>query len=243
VTASPCGTRIVTAHTGEEYPPNGFRVFSDGTVLARIRPVLPAGTLEPGSIIPDTAIFARVDYSGMSSEPEGGAPAPKWLWTGHSQIPIPFTVNPGFDVSGDEVHVTSGPFFRVRVFRDGSLVESYGLDRDPAPVTAKEEKEYTDMFGQGPSDSPLRQEYLSVLRDPHVPRVLPAYRSLVVADDGSVWVERYDYGSFDVYGADRVFLGRMEVPVQLTQVADSRLVGVWRDAMNVEYVRIYRHRK
>ncbi|MCG6956953.1 MAG: hypothetical protein LJF04_13265 [Gemmatimonadetes bacterium] len=235
--------RIVTAHTGEEYPPNAFRVFSDGTVLARIRPVLPAGTLEPGSIIPDTAIFARVDYSDMHIVPEGGAPAPKWLWTGHSQIPIPFTVNPGFDLSGDEVLATSGPFFRIRVFRGGSLVESYGFERDPAPVTAREEQEYIDMFGQGASDSPRRQEYLSVLRNPHVPRVLPAYRSLVVADDGSVWVERYEYGSFDVYGSDRVFLGRIEVPVQLTQVVDSRLVGVWRDAMNVEYVRIYRYRK
>jgi hypothetical protein len=235
--------RIVTAHTGDEYPPNGFHVFADGTVLARIRPVLPAGTLEPGSIIPDTAIFARVDYSDMRTEPEGGAPAPKWLWTGHSQIAIPFTVNPGFDVSGDEVHATSGPFFRIRVFRDGRLVESYGLDRDPAPVTAREEKEYTDMFANGPPDAPYRQEYLSVLRDPHVPRVLPAYRSLVTADDGNVWVERYNFGSYDVYGPDRAFLGRAQVPVQLTQVVNSTLVGVWRDAMNVEYVRLYRYRK
>ena len=235
--------RVVTAHTGEAFPPNAFRVFDDGTALVRIRPVLPAGTLEPGMIIPDTAIFARVDYSDMRTEPEGGAPAPKWLWTGHSQIPIPFTLNPGFDASGDEVHTTSGPFFRIRVFRGGRLVESYGLARDPAPVTAKEEKDYTDMFGQGPNDSPRRQEYLSALRDPHVPRLLPAYRSLVVADNGDVWAERYDYGRFDVYGPDRVFLGRIEVPVMLTQVAGSRLVGVWRDEMNVEYVRIYRYRK
>jgi hypothetical protein len=233
--------RIVTAHGGDAYPPNAFHVFADGTVLARIRRVLQAGTLEPGTVIPDTAIFARVDYADARSEPEGGAPAPKWLWTGHSQVPIPFTVNPGFDVSGDEVQTTSGTAFRIRVIRDGRLVESYGLDREPAPVTAKEEREYADMFGHG--DSSRAKEYLSVLRDPHVPKLLPAYRSLVVADDGSVWAERYEYGAFDVYGPDRAFLGTVEVPVQLSQVVGSRLVGVWRDEMNVEYVRIYRFRR
>lgn len=233
--------RAVTAHGGDAYPPNAFHVFADGTVLTRIRPVVKAGALEPGTILPDTAIFARVDYSAAHTEAEGGAPAPKWLWTGHSTVPIPFTVNPGFDVSGDEVQTTSGTAFRLRVFRDGHLVESYGLDRDPAPVTARDRQDYSDMFGAGAS--PRAKEYLSALRDPHVPKLLPAYRSLVVADDGNVWAERYRYGTFDVYGANRAFLGTVQVPVQLTQVVGSKLVGVWRDAMNVEYVRIYRFRR
>lgn len=235
--------RVVTAHGSEDAAPNAFRVFADGTVLARIRRVLQAGALEPETILPDTAVYARVDYADTRIRPEGGAPAPKWLWTGHSQIPIPFTVNPGFDVSGDEVQTTSGTAFRIRVFRDGHLVESYGLDRGPAPVTAADRKAYADMFAHGDELSPRAREYLAVLRDPHVPTYLPAYRRLVVAADGDVWVERYEYGSFDVYGADRAFLGRVEVPVQLTEVVGSRLVGVWRDAMNVEYVRIYGFRR
>jgi hypothetical protein len=233
--------RIVSAHGGDEYPPNGFRVFPDCTVLARIRPVLKAGALEPGTLIPDTAIYARVDYADGSVQPEGGAPAPKWLWTGHSQIPIPFTLNPGFDVSGDEVLTTSGTAFRIRVFRAGRLVESFGLDRGPAPVTSKDRQDYAAMFGQG--DSPRAKEYVAVLRDPHAPTELPAYRSLVVADDGSVWAERYAYGSFDVYGPNRAFLGRVQAPLALTQVVGSRLVGVWRDEMGVEHVRIYRFRR
>jgi len=62
----------------------------------------------------------------------------------------------------------------------------------------------------------------------------------VVAEEGDVWAERYAYGAFDVYGPDRVFLGRVEVPVMLTQVTGSKLVGVWRDELDVEHVRIYR---
>jgi hypothetical protein len=232
--------KIVTAHGGDAYPPNAFHMFADGTVLARIRPVLKAGALAPGAMIPDTAIFARVDYAEANTEPEGGAPALKWLWTGHSTVPIPFTVNPGFDVSGAEVQTTSGTAFRIRVFRRGRLVESYGLDRGPAPVTAKDRQDYADMFR---GDSPRAREYLSVLRNPDVPEDLPAYRSLVVAGDGTVWAERYRYGTFDVYGADRAFLGAVQVPVQLTQVEGSKLVGVWRDSMNVESVRIYSFRR
>jgi hypothetical protein len=233
--------RIVNAGGEDQYPPNAFRVFANGTVLARIRPVLRVGPPEPGTVIPDTAVFARVDYTKGSSTQEGGAPAPKWLWTGHSQIPIPFTVNPGFDVSGEDVHTTSGTVFRIRVFRDGRLVESYGLDRDPAPVTDEERRDYADLFVD--DTSPRGKEYLAVLRDPHVPTKLPAYRSLVVADDGTVWAERYQHGTFDVYGPDRAFLGQVTVPVQLAQVESSRLVGVWRDDMNVEHVRIYRFRR
>lgn len=231
--------RVLMAQGADAAPPNAFHVFRDGTVLARIRKILQAGALEPGTIIPDTATFARVDYATTRSEPEGGAPAPRWLWTGHSSIPIPFTVNPGFDLWGDEVHMTSGPAFRIRVFEAGRLVESYGLDRDPAPVTSRERRGYRDMVAAGSGDSPHRQEYLSVLDDPHVPGLLPAYRSLVVADDGAVWAERYTYGTFDVYGPDRVLLGRVEVPVMLTQVVGDRLVGVWRDELGVEYVRVY----
>lgn len=235
--------RVVTARGDDTYPPNAFHVFRDGTVLARIRKVLQAGALEPGTVIPDTAIFARVDYSSMHSEPEGGAPAPRWLWTGHSSIPIPFTLNPGFDVSGDDVHVTSGPAFRIRVLRGGRLVESYGLDQDPEPVTAAERQEYTDMVMQGPGDRPRRDDYLSVLHDPNVPTLLPAYRSIVVDDEGGVWAERYAYGTFDVYGPDRVLLGRVDVPLTLTQVTGSTLVGVWRDEVDVEHVRVYRFRR
>jgi len=232
--------RMLTAQGEDRYPPNAFRVFSDGTVLARVRPVLNAVRLEPGTIIPDTAIFARVDYATASRVPEGGAPAPKWLWTGRTQVPVPFTVNPGFDVWGDDVQTTSGTAFRIRVFRGGRLVESYGLDRDPAPVTDEERQAYSDMFAE--NASARSDEYLAALRDPRVPENLPAYRSLVVADDGSVWAERYRRGTFDVYGPDRVYLGQVQVPLQLTQVVGSRVVGVWRDDMDVEHVRIYRFR-
>ncbi len=122
-------------------------------------------------------------------------------------------------------------------------MENYGLDRAPAAVTQADRQEYTDMVMAGSKDSPRRDDYLTVLRNPHVPTLLPAYRSIVVADNGDVWAERYAYGTYDVYGPERVFVGRVNVPVTLTQVLGSTLVGVWRDDLDVEHVRIYRFRR
>ncbi|MEQ9398635.1 MAG: hypothetical protein RJQ04_05655, partial [Longimicrobiales bacterium] len=231
-------SRTVTG--GDGPPPNGFRTFPDGTVLARLRTVLPAGALEPGSVIPDTAVFARVDYGTMAVDTLGGAPAPRWVWTGRNSIPVPFRLNPGFDVQGDEVHVTSGPAFRIRVLRDGRLVESYGLDLEPAPVTARARQDYTDLFGADPS---VGSEYVQALDHPETPDLLPAYRSVVAGPGGEIWAERYEYGTFDVFGPDRAYRGRISVPLSLTQVLDTALVGVWRDDLGVEHVRVYRLRR
>lgn len=232
--------RVVTGDGGQAPPPNAFRTFPDGTVLARVREVLPAGALEPGTVIPDTAVFARVDYSTMESEMLGGAPAPKWLWTGRNSVPIPFLLNPGFDLSGTELHVTSGTAFRIRVLEGGRLTESYGLDRDPTPITDAERQEYANLFAGASVDAQQQDEYLSVLGHPEVPSLLPAYRSIVVADDGDVWAERYDRGVFDVYDSEGVFRGQVDVPLALTQVRDATLVGVWRDEHHVEHVRVHR---
>ncbi len=191
-------------------------------------------------MIPDTAVFVRVDYSTMESDTLGGAPAPKWLWTGRNSVPIPFLLNPGFDLSETEVHVTSGAAFRIRVLQGGRLTESYGLDRGPSPVTDAERREYADLFAGPRIDPRQREDYLSALRHPEVPSLLPAYRSIVVADNGEVWAERFEYGAFDVYDSDGVFRGQVDVPVTLTQVRDSTLVGVWRDEHLVEHVRVHR---
>lgn len=232
--------RTLTVTGGDGPPPNGFRTFRDGSVLARLRVVLPAGALEPGTVIPDTAVFARVDYGTMTVDTLGGAPAPRWVWTGRNSVPIPFRLNPGFDVWRDEVHVTSGPAFRIRVLRDGRLVESYGPARDPAPVTDRERAEYARLFG---GESPATSAYVEALDHRDTPDLLPAYRSVVAGGGGEIWAERYEYGTFDVFGADRAYRGRISVPLSLTQVLDTALVGVWRDDLGVEHVRVYRLRR
>jgi hypothetical protein len=236
--------RMTTVRTGDDLPPKAFRVFDDGTLLARVQRVIPAGALEPGTLLPDTAIFVRVDVTDMGTVPQGGAPGPKWLWTGHSQIPIPFTENPGFDVVGKELHVVSGPDFRIRVFAGGRLREIYGTTRPPLPVTSKEEQAYTDVTTSYWGDAPQAREYLSVLHRPGRPQLLPGYRQVLAADDGNVWAALYASDGSDVYGPDRVWRGRVATPAGFvaTHITGSRMAGVWRDDLGVEYVRVYRIR-
>jgi hypothetical protein len=84
--------------------------------------------------------------------------------------------------------------------------------------------------------------HLDVLDHPVRPTTLPAYRSLVVAADGTVWVGRYSPDTeWDVFDVDGRFLGLVQMPdnFRLTSVRGDRLAGVWQDELGVEYVRVY----
>ena len=79
--------------------------------------------------------------------------------------------------------------------------------------------------------------------------MLPAYDQIVVADDGKVWARVYwpellAPATWDVFAPSREWLGPVRTPEGFTgsAVAGGKLVGVWRDELLVEYVRVYRLR-
>ncbi len=67
--------------------------------------------------------------------------------------------------------------------------------------------------------------------------------------EGNVWAQIYspDFfasGTWDVYGAGREWLGQVQTPAgfTVTNITSDQLVGVWRDDLGVEHVRVYRIR-
>jgi hypothetical protein len=229
---------------GEEAAPRAYDVFPDGTLLAQFPRLLAGESLEPGQILADTARYERVDLASLGREPLASAPGPVWVWTGHSQIPLPFTINPGVDLEGPTLHLVAGPDFRVRVFQGGRLTEAYGVARARRAVTSHDVATYAS-FMQDALPEPERREYLSVLDHASRPAYLPAYSQVVVAD-GTVWAgvysaDTFDAATWDVFDATRRWLGTVRSPAGFTlhQVEGDALVGVWRDSLGVEYVRIY----
>ncbi len=228
--------------------PRASDVFSDGSILAQIPRVLSAGSLEPGQLLSDTVRLVRIDLDNATEEPQGQAPGPVWLWTGHSQVPIPFTINASFDIYHESVHLAAGPDFRIRVFEEGRLSEVYGVARDAWEVTQDDVmayKEFTEEF----IPEPQQRDYLSALGNASRPTVLPAYSRVVVSADGKVWAQIYppDFlapGTWDVYSPEREWLGQVYTPggFMMTSVTSDQLVGVWRDDLGVEHVRVYRIR-
>jgi hypothetical protein len=231
--------------TGETAVPRAYGLFREGEILAPLPTVLRAGSLEPGVTLRDTLRLVRLDAATGRRTRVAVAAGPAWLWTGRQQLPLPFTINPGVEVEGESVLVTSGRDFRIRRFRDGEVVEIYGLDRSPRRVSAEAIAAYRRFTTEYVPDE-RRDDYLALTDHSDRPDFLPAYSQLVVDDAGRTWALVYspDFGEavWDVYDPERRWLGRIDVPdgLQLMEVRGGWLYGVWRDGLGTEHVRAYR---
>lgn len=110
-------------------------------------------------------------------------------------------------------------------------------------------KEMIDAFDKRRSAT-VQPEVLARSRSlgpPHYATHRPAYDDLIAAGDGGVWVRQYEYPTdsaavWDVFDARGLYRGVVRLPTRLTVYsADSRRVlGVWRDSLDLEHVRVYR---
>lgn len=245
---SPDGELVRTEilRSSDRPAPRPFDVFGDGAVLGQLPRIVAASSLRPGQVLPDSVELVRVSPGTSTTEPYGSAPGPLWIWTGRSQVPVPFTVNASFDVAGDEVHLVSGPDFRVRVLENGELREVHAVHRAPRPVGSAD-LEYYRTFVREYVSEPMRADHLSALEHELRPDVLPAYDRVLASADGHVWAQVYesdpmaahDWDVFDEQGrfAGRVHVWRGFYPMTVTEDA---VVGVWHDPLGVEHVRAYR---
>lgn len=230
----------------DEVPPQALGVFPDGTLLARVPRVYMARDLEPGTVLSDSASLLRIDLVTSVRDTLVQVGGMRWLWTGRSQIPVPFVANPAFALEGERLHVAAGPGFRVRTFEVGGLREIRGVDRPEIEVGPDHVERYERFVRAAVRDSVLAAEYLSALASRERPDRLPAWNRLVVGADGDQWLQRYspdplEARTWDVFEPGGVWLGQVEAPAGflLHAVVAGRLVGVWRDALGVEHVRAY----
>jgi hypothetical protein len=239
--------RSTSAWSGEEIQPRAFDVYPDGSVLVLEGQILTASALQDGQLLADTVRLARLRADTGERLPQATAAGVVWVWTGGTQLSLPFTgANAVFAREGERVHVASGPQpeFRIRVFEGGRVVESYGVERPPRPV-GDEDVRVVRASMEATVDASVRDRQLATLEHPARPDALPAYAQLV-ADGGHVWARRYTAdpwaeATWDVYAPDRRLAGEVRTPARLFvhQVRGDRLVGVWYDALDVEHVRVY----
>ncbi|UCG87517.1 MAG: hypothetical protein JSW71_02940 [Gemmatimonadota bacterium] len=79
-----------------------------------------------------------------------------------------------------------------------------------------------------------------------VAEMMPAYAELEVDDVGNLWVRNYDPDSdlsqtWTVFDPDGQMLGAVRMPADLrvTHIGVDFVLGVWRDDLDVEHVRLY----
>jgi hypothetical protein len=228
--------------------PRPFGVFGDGAILGQRPRILAAAALEPGQVLVDSVELVRVELEGSTTQPVGAAQGPLWIWTGRSQTPVPFTANASFAASGAEVHLVSGPDFRVQVHENGELRRIHAVDRASKRVDSADLDAYRAFVEEYVPEA-MRPDYLEALEHEVRPDVLPAYDRLLVSTTGDAWAQVYEAEvgaahEWDVFGIDGRYLGSVHVwsgmhPMAITEDA---VVGVWRDELGVEQVRAYSFR-
>ena len=81
------------------------------------------------------------------------------------------------------------------------------------------------------------------------PESHPAFGRIYVDLPGNLWVLRTspdrvpaDPEPWDVFDPEGVWLGAVALPARFTmrEIGDDYVAGVWRDELDVEYVRVYR---
>lgn len=171
----------------------------------------------------------------------------------------------GFIVpDGDGYYVAYGVRYEIRRHRlDGSLERMIRAPWTPVPVRASDREAYRQFLtglgaeGGGPVDPRLAAQRLRLLEATEFARHLPAYQQLIVDRERNVWVsearaERFVTQGFArvpsaptpwrVFDRQGIWLGTVTMPARFRPMDIGRefVLGLWRDADDVEHVRLYR---
>lgn len=161
---------------------------------------------------------------------------------GRMRTGVPFT--PGVEWrltgQGDFWFALTGPYELVRLSAGGDTLRKVTVPFDPVPVTSEDVDSaiaglewFTSQGGK--------------VDRSRIPGVKPALSGLIVADDGTLWIEIVtrdiaDQGHvFDVFDPEGRYLGDVRLPFRLRMypppiVRGDRLYGVTEDELEVPFV-------
>ena len=160
---------------------------------------------------------------------------------------VPFSPDPSASGSIHGVAITGGTEYEVSIFdQTGALDRIVRLAEAPTPRTDEHLEAHVRNSGNpfAQDEASIRQMVANYQEMP-IPQSLPAYTDLRIADNGELWAQRFQMrgasvSHWDVFAADGVYLGRLEVPssFSIEEVSGGQVVGVARDEFGVERVEV-----
>jgi hypothetical protein len=210
------------------------------------------GAMGIQGVFPDRSLLVRVfDRAGSEDEPVKGVFASTrgfrvqepdgrlrdWRLVINSlTIVKDFTIKDGYStlqrhgpsslllVAGDEIVYGWPDSYEIGVYgRDGKRKRSIRRDWQPVPLT-KAHREAPRPF-----DYPLPEHY-------------PAYDQGLVDRVGYLWVRRGEPPHlWDVFGLEGGWVANVTLPTEMDvhDIGEDYILGVWEDELDVEYVRMY----
>jgi hypothetical protein len=164
---------------------------------------------------------------------------------------IPFGKYAMAAVGPDRFHFGSGDSYEIRSYaEDGRLARIVRWDRPPVPVAEAHVNARIEEAVAEASDPNEAREVRQTYAELPVPDFFPAFAGLEADRFGNLWVEDYrmpgDHRTtFHVFDADGRLVGRVDLPeeMELLDLGEDYLLALFRDDLEVEYVRQYRLRR
>lgn len=238
--------------------PNSFPVisgrFADGSFFT-VRTLITADEVIDGVQRPQLFI-ARVNAEGDEVNPITTVPGREQLIRIKSSngdiqsISIgtpPFARLPLSAASGDRLFVATQDVPQVDVYtHDGTLTRIIRTGHAMVPRTSQHTAAWIDRSLEGlPADRQRDQrEMLSGIPGPDL---IPPYGDMLIDSSGNLWLQDYDdrlayTGDWNVYRPDGRFIARIRLPagIKVYDIGSDYVLGVERDDLDVEHVRVYR---
>lgn len=218
---------------GDPPPPPGRG--SDSLTLVHYGP--------DGRIVDTLGTFLRRVTHGHVTEWRGNTIRPS--------IPVPFTPSTSFAVVGDRSVAGTNRSYELAIYGSGGLERLIRRMHSRLPVTENDTERFVDsltlLYGDG---NPEGEVHLLLVKTTPPQDSMPAFEQMQVDEDANIWVLRTRRPGdpvpvWDVFTPDGTWLGRVEGPagLRVTDIGRDYVIGLWRDDVDVEHVRMYALRK
>ena len=160
----------------------------------------------------------------------------------------PFSRSTVMAFARDRLYVGSGDRYEIAVIgMDGREIRSIRALVANRTVTRADAARQRDEFLALARNEERRQELERVYSVMTMPETMPAYNDLRVDRVGNLWVEDYratdeEVPQWTVFDSTGHLLGAVDTPrsLRIDDIGDDYLLGVFRDSLDVEHVRMHR---
>lgn len=225
-------------------------VFRSGHMLAQVRRGFGIGTFSDG-VAELNRTFLVHDPDGAVVDTLGDLRVGRMFVQNYENRSgyhsIPFDSHLVLTVAGDLIYHGYSDEYAVHVLeRNGKPVCTATSNAARSPVTDDDVHAYFEnAYANEPAD--VRQRARQVYDRMPIPSQMPAFSKILVDPAGNIWVQDHMWPwreprLWTVFDSNCQELGRVETParLQVTQIGNDHIIGIWRDEFDVNYVR--RHR-
>jgi len=255
---SPAGKFVRSFDLASPGPRRGaipLAVLTGGTILAGSTPFVTPGT--PSGVTRDTAPLLVYGEAGTPVDSFGEFPGSEALIQGTEKSVTVMHCPFGKDlavatVSGTStIYVGSEDSPEVTIWSPaGLLTRIVRWHATAVPVTEHDRAAYVQAMEERahPGQEEFQKRLVQMVREAPLPAQKPAYAGLVVGPRGTLWVQAYTAPEpdlptpYQIFDSTGQWLGAITLPSRFkaSQIGDDFVLGIWKDADDVDHVRLYR---